>query len=160
MLPDHINAILRRELGSWGAAIGRLGASRNREAIQAQLDTWGSKCDARRVRDRACHVPHQFAVVEDGECGGDGAADVSGLDTRATNKERKYRENGKRYSLREDLAHRTSLRRDQGRYLNNRRGTAWNVRKPRRATRTCQAGTSKGLRPSALPKVTFRRARR
>ncbi len=101
-----------------------------RRGCHAEFDAWGSKCDTRRVRDRARHVPHQFAVLEDGECGGDDAADVSGLGTRAAGKERKYGENGKRYSATEYLAHRTSLRRAQGRYVNERKGTAWNVHKP------------------------------
>jgi hypothetical protein len=59
-----------------------------RVSVQAQLDVIRSEGDTwvrpgHGQRDSAGDVTHEFAVFVDGECGGDGTADLSGLSTCA-----------------------------------------------------------------------------
>jgi hypothetical protein len=72
VLANRIDAI-----GRWGgSAIG--GASRDAEAVEAELDTRGAKGDARSVGDGTGNVAHELAVIGDDHGGRNGAHDVRG----------------------------------------------------------------------------------
>jgi len=79
VLRIYLNSVFSKTRTDAGA--GRVSSVGDREAVQAQFDTRGSKCYARRARDHTGDVAHEFAVLVDGECGRDGTADVSGLGT-------------------------------------------------------------------------------
>ena len=70
VLANRINAIGR----CGGGAIG--GASRDAEAVEAELDTRGTKGDARGVGDRTGDVAHELAVIGDDHGVRNGAHDV------------------------------------------------------------------------------------
>src|SRR5438067_939505 len=61
-----------------------------------------------RERYRAGYVASEFAVLEDGERGGNGTADLPGLRARSTNQEPKYKEDRNGYPTGKELTHRTS----------------------------------------------------
>ena len=86
---NHIHAVVKRR--GWCAT----GAgSRHGEAVQAQFDTPGSKCDARPTYNFAGHITHQFAVLGKSDCLGNGSVDfrLRGLGGPGTDHQRKNRD--------------------------------------------------------------------
>ena len=78
---------LKRLLAAASAG-NRVGLPRHGEAVQLQLHMRRAYDDARDVGDGAGHVVHQLAVLRDGQCTGNGPADVHSAGADGAHKQR------------------------------------------------------------------------